>query len=357
MPTRETAENVGRATAADLYSVLGVPRDASAADIKRAYRKLARKYHPDVNPGDKAAEERFKQISRANDVLADEKTRKLYDEFGEDSLQAGFDPDKAREFRRWQEAAQASGASRRARRGRTRAERAGTDRFEGFGGFEDLFGGVFSGGPVPLRGSDIEVPVTIELLEAVQGTARTIALRRPDPCQTCSGTGATTQGHACPRCGGAGVVEEVVRLNVKIPPGVDRGSRVRIAGKGGAGSAGAPAGDLYIVVEVRPHPLLQRDGDDLTLEVPVTVGEAALGAKITVPTPDGDVALKVPAGTQSGNRLRLRGRGVPSLHGKSRGDLYVRVMVHVPEASEPVRPAIEEIERAYSGDLRKGLKL
>jgi molecular chaperone DnaJ len=348
MPTREHAKGVDRSAPGDLYTVLGVARDASPEEIKRTYRKLARKFHPDVNPGDKAAEERFKQISRANDVLSDEKTRKLYDEFGDDALQPGFDAERAREFRRWQ------GAAGAFRRGRTTRSRAG----EPFtGGFEDLFGGIFSRGPVPERGADVEVPVTIDFLEAVRGTSRTMAVRKPDRCTVCGGSGQNAQGRPCPRCGGAGEVEEVSRLNVKIPAGVDRGSRVRLAGKGGAGSAGAPAGDLYIVVDVRPHSALEREGNDLTLDVPVTVGEAALGARINVPTPDGEVSLRIPAGTQSGSRLRLRGRGVPALHGRGRGDLYVRVMVHVPAVSEKTREAIAELERGYPGDLRQELKL
>lgn len=353
MPTRENARDAGRPGSGDFYSVLGVPRAASTDDIRKAYRKLARKYHPDVNPGDKAAEERFKEISRAHDTLSDEKQRALYDEFGEDALQGGFDPERARQFRQWQRAQSGAGSpfgGGRARRGR------GSGGDAGFGGFEDLFGGMFRGGPVPERGADLEVPVEVELLEAVRGTSRSISVRRPETCPSCHGSGASGRSR-CGRCGGEGTVEQSVRLNVKIPAGVETGSRVRVPGKGGEGTEGAPAGDLYMAIEVKEHPLLRREGNDLTLEVPVTVSEAALGATITVPTPDGEVSLRIPAGTQSGRRLRLRGKGVPSLQGRTRGDFYVRVMVHVPASAEKVREALASLEEAYEGDVRRELRL
>ncbi|HZR82476.1 MAG TPA: J domain-containing protein [Candidatus Binatia bacterium] len=355
MATRDNAQNAGRSQSSDLYAALGVSRSASAEEIKRAYRKLARKYHPDVNPGNKSAEERFKEISRAHEVLSDEKLRPLYDEFGDDALQAGFDPERARQFRQWQEAARSAG--RGGRGTRVRMERGGAEGFSGFGGFEDLFGGMFSRAAAPERGADVEVPVTIELLEAVRGTSRAISVRRPDVCPVCHGTGEGPNRTTCRRCGGAGVVEETARLNVKIPPGVDNGSRVRVAGKGGSGSDGAPAGDLYIVVEVRPHPLLAREGNDLTLEVPIKVSEAVQGAKVTVPTPDGDVSVRVPAGSQSGSRLRLRGRGVPHLHGRGRGDFYVKLMIQVPASADGLDDALEQIDRAYPADPRRGLRL
>lgn len=357
MPTRDNARNAARSASSDLYAVLGVERTATTDDIRKVYRKLARKYHPDVNPGDKAAEERFKEISRAHDVLSDEKQRALYDEFGDDALQGGFDPERARQYRDWQRAARAGspgfGGGPRARRPRAGGSDGG---FTGFGGFEDLFGGMFRGGPVPARGADLEVPVKIDLLEAVRGTTRSLAVRRPEPCPVCSGTGVGGRA-TCSRCGGAGTIEQSARLNVKIPPGVETGSRVRVAGKGGTGSEGASAGDLYIAVEVEGHPLLSREGNDLTLDVPVTISEAVLGARITVPTPDGDVALRIPPGTQSGRRLRLRGKGVPSLQGRSRGDLFVRVMVRVPEEGEGLRDALAVLDQAYPGDVRGELRL
>jgi len=364
MPRRDSDGSSGKASGKDLYAVLGVPKDATAEQIKKAYRKLARKYHPDVNPGDKSAEERFKEVSRAHDALSDETVRKSYDEFGEDALQAGFDAEKAREFRRWQQAAGGRG------RGGFSTRRGEARNFEdlfgggggggaggGFHGFEDLFGNVFSrGAAAAQRGSDLEVPIRVEFMEAVRGTSRTINLRRPEVCPTCSGTG-VIGGQPCGRCGGDGVLEENVKLNVKIPAGVETGSRVRVAGKGGAGSRGGAAGDIYIVVEVAAHPLLAREGKDLTLELPITVAEAVRGASVTVPTPEGEVSVKVPAGTQSGKRLRLRGKGVPDLHGGARGDFYVRVMVHVPDRLDRARDAAEELEGAYARSPRDGLTL
>jgi molecular chaperone DnaJ len=367
MARRDSDGSSGRAAgkSRDLYAVLGVPKDATADQIKKAYRKLARKHHPDVNPGDKAAEEAFKEVSHAYDVLGDETRRKLYDEFGEDSLQPGFDPEKAREFRRWQQAgggrARASGFGFGGRRGDAQGFEdifGGGTTGGGFHGFEDLFGNVFTrAASAPRRGQDLEVPIRVEFMEAVRGTSRSISLRRPELCPTCSGTGIVAGNKPCARCDGDGVIEESVRLNVKIPAGVETGSRVRVAGKGGAGSQGGPPGDIYIVVEVGDHPLLTREGKDLTLEVPVTVGEALLGATITVPTPDGDVSMKIPPGTQSGKRLRLRGKGVPDLHGGARGDFYVRVLVQVPERADRVKDAVEQLERAYQRSPRHGLAL
>ena len=367
MARRDSDGNTGRAAGKDrdLYAVLGVAKDATADQIKKSYRKLARKYHPDVNPGDKSAEERFKEVSRAHDVLSDETQRKNYDEFGEDALQSGFDPAKAREFRRWQQAAGGRGRGAGGFGGR-RAEASdfedvlrGAGSQGGFHGFEDLFGGVFGrrSGPAPQRGSDLEVPIRVEFMEAVRGTSRAITLRRPEACAACGGTGVVAGNQACARCGGDGVIEESVRLNVKIPAGVETGSRVRVAGKGGAGTHGAPAGDIYIVVEVNEHPLLEREGNDLTLEVPITVGEALLGASIKVPTPDGEVSLKIPPGTQSGRRLRLRGKGVPDLHGGARGDFYVRTMVHVPDRADKAGEAVQQLESAYQRSPRHGLAL
>jgi molecular chaperone DnaJ len=354
MATRESSERAAPPKRRDLYAVLGVARSATTDEIKKAYRKLARKHHPDVNPGNKAAEERFKEISQAHDVLSDEKMRAAYDEFGDDALQAGFDADKAREYSRFQDAARTQG---RFTGGRARPA-SGGGGFGGFGGFEDLFGGIFSRGEsVPQRGSDVEVAVTVELLEAVRGTSRTINVRRPVTCKECDGEGVTSRGAPCPRCGGAGEIEEASKLNVKIPPGVETGSRVRVAGKGGGGSSGGPPGDLYIVVEVRPHPLLQREGNDLTLEVPITVPEAVRGGSITVPTPDGDVSLRIPAGTQSGKRFRLRGKGVPQLQGRGRGDFFVRAMIHVPLSVDGVDDALRALEGGYGESPRKDLVL
>ena len=369
--------------AKDLYEVLGVKRDASAQEIKKAYRKLARRYHPDVNPGNKQAEERFKEISQAHDVLSDQEKRKVYDEFRLEGLRAGFDAERARAYAEWGNRQQTGAAAG-----------GGFGRFESF---EDIFGDILGGagraGPQP--GQDTEASMEIDLMDAIRGVSTQVTIDRPELCTNCGGSGQDPasqtvcpecQGsgqikmgkgpiafsRACPRCNGSGRVatracptcqgrgqtSQQERLTVHIPAGVDAGSRVRVAGKGGPGRAGGPPGDLYIVIRVRPHPLLERRGNDLYLDVPVTLGEAALGASITVPTPDGVVRVKVPPASQSGKLLRIRRHGVPALRGGERGDLYIRVMVHVPaDDSERVREAIRTVEAAYGTDPRSGLRL
>ena len=378
----------------DLYADLGVKRTATAEEIKKAYRKLARKHHPDVNPGNRDAEDRFKRIAFAYDALSDPVKRKAYDEFGMDGLQTGFDPERARGFKR----AQSYGGFARG------PHDTGSGDQEGFGrysSFEDIFGDLFGGrggegvGAAPSeRGPDLESTLEIDLLSAIRGTTATISLTKPVECPTCHGSG--TQGGGttcpecngrgqtkvgtgplsfnrrcprchgtgridqslCPQCSGAGRAEKIERLNVKIPPGVDDGSRIRLAGKGGAGVGGAPAGDLYIVTRVRPHPHLERRGQDLYLEVPVTVGEAMQGATIAVPTPGGTVKLKVPPGSQSGRKLRLRGKGVPEMKGTGHGDLYVVLMVQVPtDGTERVREAVTILEDSYGRNPRADLRL
>jgi molecular chaperone DnaJ len=345
----------------DLYAVLGVARDATAEDIKKAYRKLARKYHPDLNPGNKQAEERFKQVSIAHDALVDPEKRRLYDEFGLEGLGPGFDPARAREYRRWAES------------GHGFAFRGGPEGFEAFGfgegrrrrrgaeerGFADIlsemFGGAGSGagpGRTATRGEDVEHPIEVDLLDALRGTQTAVSIRRPASCPRCGGTG--RQGlRACTACAGTGTVEQAERLTVKIPPGIADGARVRVRGKGGVGRDGG-AGDLYFRVKVRPHPQILREGRDLTIEVPVTVGEAMLGGTISVPMPDGRVQLKVPKDSQSGQRLRLRGRGVRDPKGGPPGDLYVRLMVQVPKngGSGRLREAVETLEGAYGENPR-----
>jgi molecular chaperone DnaJ len=368
----------------DLYGELGVKRTATSDEIKKAYRKLARKFHPDVNPGNREAEERFKRVSFAHDVLSDDAKRKAYDEFGEEGLQAGFDADRAREFKRAQESMGAGGAGW------------GGGRYSSFEDiFGDIFGGRGGGGAMQAEpGPDIETTLTIDLLDAIRGTTATVQLSKPDECPVCHGTGGQGPGMTCPECRGRGqikvgggpmsfgrrcerchgtgripsqpcpacqgrgITEKIEKLNVKIPAGVDDGSRIRLAGKGGAGRGGAPPGDLYIVTQVRPHPRLERRGQDLYLQVPVTIGEAMHGATIDVPTPDATVKLKVPAGSQSGSKLRLRGKGVPAMKGGSRGDLYVVLQVHVPpDGDARVRDAVEALEASYHESPRAGLTL
>jgi molecular chaperone DnaJ len=369
----------------DLYAALGVSRTASADDIKKAYRKLARKHHPDVNPGNRQAEERFKAVSEAHDILSDPEKRKLYDEFGMIGVQSGFDADRARAARsrppEW-ESATAGGFD---------------GGFGGYHSFEDVFGDIFSerARERPQRGGDLETELEIDLLDAIRGLSTTVAIERREPCPTCSGSGAEPgSGTQCPECGGAGTVRMgkgpvaftrscprcggigrvsmrpcatcggtghrsiTERLNVHIPAGVDTGSRVRVAGKGGAGGAGAPAGDLFIRVRVRPHPLLERRGHDLYMDLPVTVSEAFGGASIEVPTPDGTVRVRVPPRSQASRLLRVKARGVPRLRGGERGDLYLKLVVHAPDRESPgAEEAARTLDAAYSRNPREGWRL
>jgi molecular chaperone DnaJ len=338
--------------AQNLYSLLGVGRNASADEIKKAYRRLARKYHPDRNPGDAKAEERFKEISVAHDILSDPAKRGLYDEFGMEGLQAGFDAGRARAYRK-------------------RAAREGAQTFnwqrdagpwteESGRSFTDVLNEMFSHLGRQARGvpgADLEHPVTIGLVDAIRGRSVNLTLERHVACRTCGGTGRRGSSR-CSACGGRMTVPERSHLAVKIPPGVDTGSRIRLAGKGEPGQFGGSPGDLYLVVSVAPHPHLERRGADLYLNVPVTVREAMLGATITVPTPGGKVRLKVPPGSQSGRVLRLRGAGVQEPNASGAGDFFVRLLVHVPtNGADDVRDAAEVIERAYRDDPRRTLEL
>ncbi len=374
----------------DLYAALGVDRKASADEIRKAYRKLARKHHPDVNPGNQDAENRFKEISEAHEILGDPDKRKLYDEFGMAGAQSGFDAEQAR-------------AARDAYAWRA----TGSEPRGGFGGyenFEDIFGDIFSGRGshgarsrtgVRAAGEDLETELEIDLLDAVRGLATEIGIDRREVCATCTGSGLDLssapicsqcggQGRVrvgegpvafmrtCPRCGGqgregtkpcptcsgAGQTSRRERLSVKIPPGVDTGSRVRVSGKGGAGIGNGAPGDLFIRVVVRPHRLIERRGDDLHLDLPVTVVEAVSGASIDVPTPDGaKVRVRVPPRTQSGKQLRVRGHGMPRLKGDGRGDLYLRVVVHIPEdGGEEVERAAAEMSAGYKSDPRSSMR-
>jgi molecular chaperone DnaJ len=358
------------ASAKDFYAVLGLAKGASDDEIRKAYRKLARKYHPDVNPGDKSAEERFKDVSTAYDVLGDRTKRKLYDEFGAESLQQGFDPERAREYRRWSESGQ--GFSFRG------DPRAGFDfGFGGTGGggargrrrraaeegpsFADIFGDIFSGGAesdeTPEGPLDLEQALEVDFMDALRGTSLDVTVRRPVPCTTCNGTGRVGR-RACSTCTGSGLVEQREKLVVKIPAGVGDGSRVKVPGKGAVSTRTKKAGNLVFVVKVRPHPLIERHGKDLTMEVPITVREAIEGATIRVPTPGGQVQLRVKPGSQSGQRLRLRGRGAPDPKGGTPGDLYVRLMVVVPPAKDDsLADALATIDKAYREDPRAHIRL
>ena len=333
----------------DYYQILGVSRSASHEDIRKAYRKLARKYHPDINPGNKEAENKFKDVSVAYDVLSDAQKRKLYDEFGEAGLASGFDAEKARSYRQWQ--------AQSARTGGPRYEFDVDDLGDLFGGLGNIFGGGRRTRTGPSRGQDIEATMDIDFLDAVRGFQTSLALQRPVTCNSCHGTGTKPGSSAtCPVCGGSGRVQRLDTIRVNIPPGAEAGKRIRLRGRGEAGIRGGPAGDLYIVPQIHSHPLLTRSGRDLTMELPITVGEAVLGATVEVPTPSGPVKVKVPAGAQSGQRLRVKGKGVAA-HGTSpAGDLYLRMMIRVPKDGI-AQDAVEKFERSYSEDVRKNMRL
>ncbi|MDH3686453.1 MAG: DnaJ domain-containing protein, partial [Myxococcales bacterium] len=291
----------------DLYRDLEVSRDIEQDDLRTAYRKLARRFHPDVNAGDDAAEERFKQISYAYDVLSDPEKRKLYDEFGMAGLADGFDPDRARGGFGW---------NPDARHG------PGFERFSVDGDLEDLFSGFFGGQRrnAPRRGSDVESPLDVTFLDAVRGAE--VRLQLPG--------------------------DELLR--VRIPPGARDGTRVRVAGKGGPGTGSAPRGDLYLRLKVGSHPIFSRDGDDLRMDLPVTVPEAVLGARIEVPTPGGAATMTIPARSKNGQTLRLRGKGA-SRRGGGHGDLYVRLSVELPEGdAEGLEDLARSMEPLYAGE-------
>ncbi len=327
----------------DAYEILGVARDASDAEIKKAYRKLARKYHPDVNPDNKEAEKKFKEISAAYDILANPEKRTQYDQMGAAAYYAT--PEAARGY-----------------------EEAFTGR-----DFSDIFrdffgGGAAYGGPTP--GEDLAYALEIDFLEAVRGTHKTITLEKQIVCPGCKGSGYEYAGQVCPACGGRGVVEKKVdnvrmlincaacqgtgrtgqqscrrcggrgvvlgseTVEVKIPPGVDQGTKLRLAGKGNPGLNGGPAGDLFLIISVRPHPQFTRQGRDIYYKTTLSLFDAVLGGKITVPTLDKTVSLTIPPGTQNGQRFRLKGKGVGT-GGARTGDQYVEVHVTIPKQLSP----------------------
>jgi molecular chaperone DnaJ len=359
-------------TGKSLYEVLGVAKGASQEEIKKAYRALARKHHPDKNPGDKEAEERFKEVQAAYDVLSDAEKRKQYDAWGSPEGRPRFQPGGGFTF-----------------------------DFGDLGDLGDLFGGLFGQrgpgaqrGRVPAqRGSDVEVEISLSFEDSLKGVKTTIPVSLEAVCSVCGGSGAKpgTAPKVCPQCGGRGVVAEAQglfalshpcprcrgngtviedpckqcrgtgrerrtrRYSVKIPAGVKDGTRIRLAGKGEAGYGGGPSGDLYVITGVTPSKLFRRRGvADLELDVPVTYAEAALGATVEVPTPDGRVSLKVPAGSQDGKLLKIKGRGAPKLKGSGRGDLIARVKVSVPEKlSKAEKEALEQLKDVSHEDPRE----
>ncbi|HEV3467868.1 MAG TPA: DnaJ C-terminal domain-containing protein [Pyrinomonadaceae bacterium] len=327
----------------DYYEVLGVGRGATEGQVKAAYRKLARKFHPDLNPGDRVAEERFKELQEAYDVLSDPEKRKLYDQYGEDwrvAQQGGQTPPPG-----WE------------------GFRAGGFDFGGFdfggfrtgaGGMGDIFEELFgrAGGRRPSRGprrsrrgQDVEAELELSLEEAHRGGRRTLQLQAAEGCPTCRGAGVAGGNQVCQTCGGRGQVLRPGTIEVNIPLGVRDGSTIRLAGQGG-GANGAAASDLYLRTRLRPHPFFKVRGDDLEVELPVAPWEAVLGARVGVPTIEGQVEMNVPAGAQAGQRLRLRGQGLSRRRG-GRGDLYVRLKVVVPRRpSAEERRLFEELRRA-----------
>ncbi len=310
----------------DYYNLLGVKQNASEKEIKQAYRRLARKYHPDVNPGDKSAEAKFKEMNEAYEVLSDKEKRQKYNQFGDQWQYA----DQVKQAD-WQQASP-SGFGRGGGSTGFRFTGGGLDSL-----FDDLLRGVHGGGPrrqaQPRRGRDIESPIEVTLEEAYSGTRRTISIRVEEPCTTCRGAG-FIQNVPCSVCRGAGAVARIKRLEVKIPAGVRDGSRVRIAGKGQPGSGGA-SGDLFLVTRIKPHPVLKRKGDDLHVEISVPLLVAILGGETQVPTPKDKLVLKIPPETQNGRIFKLTGKGMPHLSNSSRGDLLAKVNIKLPANLSP----------------------
>lgn len=381
----------------DYYQILGVKKDAKADEIKKAYRRLARKHHPDVNPNDKAAEEKFKQVQEAYDVLSDEKKRKVFDRFG--YYNDNLDPDAP---------AYSTGAA---------GGSGGGFDFSGFnfepggsgGGssFRDIFSDLFGGGStssrrepeppraMPKKGTDIEIPLALSFEESVTGLTTNITVHRSEQCSRCQGAGDTggaiitcptckgsgqvqrsggrlqfsqpcpdcegtgRRREPCSQCNGKGVTPKTEQVKVRIPPGVDTGSRVRIPKKGQGGRLGAEPGDLFIITNVGKHKHFTRKGDNIYVTVPITIAEAALGAKIEVPTVEGKAQLKIPAGTQSGQKFRLRERGVPSLRNPSmRGDQFIEVQITMPRIiSEETKEILRQFEKANPENPRKAMGL
>jgi molecular chaperone DnaJ len=346
------------ATTQDYYETLGVKKAATTDEIKKAYRRLARKFHPDLNPGDKNSEKKFKEINAAYEVLSDSKKRADYDQFGKTEFEPGpgYEGFRAR----------------------------GSDF--GYGGGEDIFADLFRNfrqEDIPLKGADLVTSLDISLEEAYKGATKSISLKKEVLCKTCSGSGAETSqtcshcsgvgsikqsrglfrmSQPCPVCKGSGkVITRVCKackgkgagvaaetIKVKIPPGAETGSRIKLKGMGGAGVRGGPPGDLHIELTVRQHHLFKREGNDINVEVPVTFVEAVIGGKIQVPTLDGTVTMTLPSGTDSGKKFRLKGKGIPGRKTGVRGDEFAVIKIMVPKTvNAKTKEALDEIEKAY----------
>ena len=383
--------------AQDYYQTLGVARDAGADDIRKAYRKLARKHHPDLNPGDKAAEERFKKVQEAYDILSDPKKKQMYDQVGfysENGMPSGAGPGAGRrganmgfggfEF--------TDAFTRGAHTAGGGTKPSGSANFSDI--FQQWFGRSQEEGEqgVPEKGSDLEYGLNIDFWQAIKGTQVKLNITRQEICATCGGTGAKSGANtvcpecngsgnvtqmagamrfslSCPRCGGTGRLKNrcgtcsgdgriatTESVEVRIPPGAQQGSRLRVAGKGNAGTQGAPSGDLYITVRVEAHPFFRREGDDIEITVPVRIDEAGLGAKIEVPTIDGRALLKIPQGTHNGQKFRLREKGVLNSRTSKRGDQIVEVQVEAPVVQdERTKELLREYSQLHPEDPRQAM--
>ncbi len=328
----------------DYYSILGVPKNAAEKDIKSAYRKLARKWHPDANPKNaKEAEEKFKEIAEAYEVLGDPEKRKKYDVLGPN----------------WQQAAQ---QAEQQRRYRTTVD---GQEFEfdlggpgGPSGFSDFFDMFFSGvgrrqtasSPgFARRGQDLETTIELNLRDVYDGGKKAVSLQIEDLCPRCHGTG-TVGGHLCPQCHGTGRVLLNKRFEVTIPKGIGEGQRIRLAGQGGAGISGGPNGDLYLIVRLLDDPTYKRKGDDLYVDLPISIYDLVLGGEVKVPTLSGQVAMTIPAGTQNNRLLRLSGRGLPQVKGNGSGDQYVRLIGQLPQnLSDKEKKLFKELSALRNG--------
>ncbi len=388
----------------EYYETLGVPRKADAEEIRKAYRKLARKYHPDLNPGDKSSEDRFKNVQEAYDILSDPKKRQMYDHFGYNSqndfagaggpgFQGAAGRPQGAHFDGFDFSDYMSGQGAGGRR--TQGAPGGTaGGAAGGGGFRDIFSQFFGGGaaaeqPEPERGADLEYVMNIDFWQAIKGTTARVNITRYDVCSTCNGTGSTGSGevtcpqckgagqvtqmagamkfnltcprcggagklrNACPTCGGDGRIPKTETVEIRIPPGARDGSRLRVAGKGNAGTMGAPPGDLYITTKVEPHTFFHREGDNIEIKAPIAIWEASLGAKIEVPTIDGRTLLKIPQGTVNGQKFRLREKGVLNSRTNQRGDQIVEVQLSTPDPrDEKTRQLLRDLAELHPEDPR-----
>ena len=388
--------------ASDYYQTLGVERNASADDIRKAYRKLARKHHPDLNPGDKAAEDRFKKVQEAYDILSDDKKRQMYDQVGfysENGMPgggprpgAGPHPGPNMDFGGF------DFSDMFARGGANPRGTGAAGPSASSGAFSDIFHQWFgrqqgeAPSAAPEKGSDLEYALNIDFWQAIRGTQVRLNISRQEMCTVCGGTGARSGANTiCPECNGSGSVTQQAgamrfslscprcegtgrlrnkcancagdgristteTVEVRIPPGAQQGSRLRVAGKGNAGTMGAPPGDLYITVRVDPHPLFHRNGDDIEINVPVRIDEAGLGAKVEVPTIDGRALLKIPQGTHNGQKFRLREKGVLNSRTGKRGDQIVEVQVLAPVVQdERTKELLREYAQLHPEDPRAGI--